>query len=83
MIQEATQNINKHSKAKNIRISFLLINNTLKLQIEDDGVGFDIKKCKKGIGIQNMTNRIKKLKGSIEIISKIKTGTTLKINIPI
>ena len=83
VIQEATQNINKHSKAKNIRISFLLINNTLKLQIEDDGVGFDIKKCKKGIGIQNMTNRIKKLKGSIEIISKIKTGTTLKINIPI
>ena len=29
VIQEATQNINKHSKAKNIRISFLLINNSL------------------------------------------------------
>lgn len=51
--------------------------------LKDDGIGFNIKKNKKGIGIKNMTSRIEKLNGVFNIYSKLNEGTTIKIQIPI
>ncbi|WP_299134199.1 tetratricopeptide repeat-containing sensor histidine kinase [uncultured Tenacibaculum sp.] len=82
IIQEALQNIIKHAKAKNVILDFSLKNQDLVIKIKDNGVGFNSKKGKKGIGLKNIKTRIEKLKGSIEIKSEINVGTTLLINTP-
>ena len=73
----------KSAKAKNVILDFSIKKTTLVVCLKDDGVGFDIKKVKKGIGIKNMKSRIQKLKGTLEIESKKKAGTTISIEIPI
>lgn len=83
IIQEALQNIIKYASAKKISVIFLLNNKDLVVIIEDDGIGFNTKKKKKGIGIKNMTSRIEKLNGVFTIYSKPNEGTTIKIKIPI
>ena len=82
IIQEALQNIIKHAQAKNVTLDFGLKNQNLLITITDDGVGFDSKKGKKGIGIKNIKARVDKLSGSADFFSKINQGTTLTIKIP-
>lgn len=82
IIQEAIQNINKYAKASIVKINFSLDKEMLHLTIKDDGVGFDVKRIKKGIGLKNMTSRAQKLAGVFRINSKINRGTTIDISIP-
>jgi len=83
IIQEALQNIIKHAKAKNVTLVFSILNKKLGIEITDDGVGFDMKKSKKGIGIKNINSRIAKLGGDVSFSSKLHQGTTLLIKLPI
>lgn len=82
IIQESLQNILKHAKAKNVTLDFSTNQENLIINLKDDGVGFNTKKAKKGIGLKNIKSRIEKLKGSIKLSSELKKGTTLLIKIP-
>ena len=82
IIQESLQNIYKHAKASLVTISFELKNDVICLIIIDDGVGFDINKSKKGIGIKNIKSRVQDLNGDYKYASVINKGTTLIIEIP-
>jgi len=81
--QEALQNIIKYAKATHVSVRFSFTNNTLVLNIQDNGVGFDTSKNNKGIGLQNITARIKKLKGTFVITSSLGQGALLTIRIPV
>src|SRR5688500_13778423 len=48
--QEQLNNILKHSKAEHVDIAFSRHGSQVQLTIEDDGVGFDTKKVKSGLG---------------------------------
>jgi signal transduction histidine kinase len=83
IVQESLQNINKYAKANSIDVKFKKVNSDLLLQITDDGIGFNVNKGKKGIGLQNMLSRINECKGTFEIKSKIGEGTIIKVTVPI
>lgn len=83
ILQEALQNVIKYSKAQNVNLSFSVQNNSLTVLLIDDGIGFNIKKQNKGIGIKNMKSRIKQLKGVFRIQSDIEGGTAIHFTIPI
>lgn len=83
IIQESLQNINKYAKAKAIRVEFKKEIDNLFLEISDDGIGFNVNKAKKGIGLQNMLSRINECKGTFEIKSKIGEGTVITVTVPI
>lgn len=84
IMQEALNNCNKYANAKEILINFLKEkNNTISLIIQDNGIGFKVKKSKKGIGIKNMHERVEKISGTIAITSIKNTGTIIKIVFPI
>ncbi|MFV0247348.1 MAG: ATP-binding protein [Tenacibaculum sp.] len=83
IIQEALQNIIKYAYAKKVSVTFLLNNKDLVVIIKDEGIGFNTKKKRKGIGLKNMTSRIEKLNGIFNIHSKPNEGTTIKIKVPI
>lgn len=83
MLQETMQNIYKHANASLVKISFQLKNNVILCAIEDNGSGFNVNKARKGIGLKNIDSRVKEIEGKAEIFSKIDTGTTIKIFIPV
>lgn len=83
IVQEALQNIIKYASANTVTLRFLMNDNKMELTIADDGVGFNVKQKKKGIGIKNMKSRTEKLNGVFSISSNINEGTTIKIQIPI
>jgi signal transduction histidine kinase len=83
IFQESLQNIYKYAKATNIAASIALHNSTINVDITDNGVGFDVKKLKEGIGLKNMNSRVKVLQGTIDIESQIGKGTHINLIIPI
>jgi signal transduction histidine kinase len=83
ILQEGLQNINKYANAKNITVIIKSDNKNISLKINDDGIGFDVNKKSKGIGMQNMISRTHDCQGIIDIHSIKDKGTQLVITIPI
>jgi two-component system, sensor histidine kinase LadS len=86
ILQELTNNILKHSKAKRTTISINLLQTHLQIQIKDDGVGFDTEKTMRestGNGLSSIKERVNILKGHLNIVSEQQKGTIVDIKIPI
>jgi len=81
IVQEALNNIIKHSKATKISINLEQENSTIKLIIADNGVGFNKDLSSTGLGLLNMQNRVKYLDGKFNIETQ-KTGTCIAIEFP-
>lgn len=85
VVQEAFNNIIKHSKSKHVALSMHISDIEIKLSISDDGIGFDVEKTTQsplGYGLYNMKERVDIVGGSLVIDSEINKGTTIKIRIP-
>ncbi|MGL2965520.1 tetratricopeptide repeat-containing sensor histidine kinase [Flavobacterium sp. XGLA_31] len=83
ILQEGLQNINKYANAKNIIVEVKGDKENVYLKIQDDGVGFDVNRKSKGIGMQNMISRTSDCNGIIDISSKKNEGTKIVITLPI
>jgi len=81
IIQEAVNNAIKYAEAKGITINFDY-DKSLKIEIKDDGKGFEVEKVNKGNGLKNMKSRAKKLGAKIEINSTKDKGTLIKLSMP-
>lgn len=82
ILQESLQNCNKYANATKIEVEFKQGKSRLSLKISDNGAGFNVKKARKGIGLQNMISRMEECLGTFEIKSEIGKGTTLKVSVP-
>ena len=82
IVQEGIHNINKYSDANFVQLILLMKNFRLKIELEDNGVGFDLNSISEGIGLSNMKSRIGDLSGEIKFYSD-KSGTKISIEIPI
>jgi signal transduction histidine kinase len=86
--QEILNNALKHSKAKNLTILIQYSSQSFQLTIADDGLGFDLpiinqqEMSLSGAGIRNIQRRIALIGGTIDIDSKLNTGTKISINLP-
>ena len=83
ILQEQLRNIVKYAKAKIIEVLVLISNHKLKMQIIDDGIGFDMSTAKKGIGMANMKRRAELFSGKFEIITSPGNGCSIEISIPL
>jgi two-component system NarL family sensor kinase len=84
IIQEVLQNILKHSKAKNIDVTFRYSDDQLMIAIADNGTGFDTALIEKkdGLGLRNVVNRAALIGGKTTIQSTINEGTYITIISP-
>ena len=82
ILQEQLRNIQKYANAKNVSIDIRKSNDNICVAIKDNGIGFNRKSKKKGIGLTNIERRVEILKGRIEIFSKLNQGCSLKIELP-
>jgi signal transduction histidine kinase len=89
IFQELMQNIVKHAQAKNITV-FLEDNvDFFKLEVQDDGIGFDFEEKLKnrgfdsGSGLVNMVYRASLLKGSFKVLKVDSGGSLSTLLIPL
>jgi signal transduction histidine kinase len=83
IIQEALQNINKYANANSVKIDIKKENDDLILIISDDGIGFNVKTAKKGIGLQNILFRANECEGTVDMQSNKGEGTIITLKVPI
>ena len=83
IIQESLQNINKYASAKNINVELRKQGDNLVLTITDDGIGFNARIKKKGIGMQNMLSRTKECNGIFNVKSKKGEGAIITVIVPL
>ncbi|WP_271405483.1 ATP-binding protein [Tenacibaculum soleae] len=81
--RESIQNSKKYAQASKISIDFTVYKKYVHLTIADNGIGFDTAISKKGIGLQNLQERVEELNGTLNIESEIGNGTKTSIQIPI
>jgi len=82
ILQEALHNIYKHAHAKKVFVAFSCKNNLLHFDIQDNGIGLDLKAVKPGIGLKNIKARVLELKGTISFSSHKNEGTLINIVLP-
>jgi len=80
ILLELSNNILKHASATEATVQLIYYENKLEIVVEDNGRGFAADGVK-GIGLRNISSRIKYLAGEINIDSG-KSGTTIMIQIP-
>jgi signal transduction histidine kinase len=80
-VSEALTNAAKHAHASVVKIDVAEQDAILKLAIRDDGVGGA--DPSQGTGLAGLAARIEALDGRIEIVSPVRSGTSLSIEIPV
>ena len=78
-IQEALNNAVKYAEANAITVHVLREDEKIKIEIKDDGKGFDIDEADYGNGLYNMKKRIEEIDGVFQIRSEISKGTTVTV----
>jgi signal transduction histidine kinase len=85
IVQELFNNIVKHAEANQIVVSMKYEIEKLLIKVCDNGKGFNIQSQQpsqnKGLGLRNIPNRLKLIKGAISFESQPKQGTTATIEI--
>lgn len=82
ILSEALTNIQKYAEANRVFIRLDKFGKRLQLEIHDDGKGMDTSKLSLalGIGIRNMQERVKELRGEFAIHGGM--GTRIQISLP-
>ena len=83
VLQEALQNVVKHSHASRVTVEFQTIDNELGLKVRDNGEGFDVEKTGSGLGLLSMRERLNFVGGRFGITSKRGSGTRVTASVPL
>lgn len=86
--QETLANIMKHAQADRVEIELIYDqgDQEVTLSIHDNGVGFDLEQIQDrhfGLGLVNMRERARSVKGRFDIHSEQNLGTHITVNIPL
>ncbi|MFQ5873696.1 MAG: PAS domain S-box protein [Dehalococcoidia bacterium] len=83
IVQEALNNIAKHSQASSAAVDLAIHPSFLRLRVEDNGIGFDTSKSRSGLGLSNMRERAESLHGWLTIESTQGKGTRITVEVPL
>jgi len=85
MVQEALANVARHARAGrvHVRLETEPAAQVLRLEVRDDGQGFEYATSSGGMGLANMAQRAQSLHGKLEVTSSSDQGTTVHVAIPL
>ncbi len=88
VVQECLTNIARHAHARNVRVEVHQYETALDLQVQDDGIGFDVQAATEratrgaSLGLLGMRERAELVGGLIDIESTPGSGTTIHARFP-
>ncbi|MET0465053.1 MAG: two-component regulator propeller domain-containing protein [Chitinophagaceae bacterium] len=80
--QEQLNNITRHADATEVWFDFASDSTGIHASIRDNGKGFDLKKVQRGLGFNNIRNRLAIYGGKMDIRTAPGKGCTLQLFIP-
>ncbi len=83
IVQEALTNVARHAEATRVNVRISPRGRRLRIQIRDDGVGFNTKEMKKSTGLTGMRERALALGGEIIVDSGPGKGTKIIASLPV
>lgn len=81
VLQEALNNVARHSKSTSARVLLNYLPETLVLEVEDSGVGFG-KREGRGMGLISMRERAELVNGRVEFLDAEGGGTLVRMTVP-
>jgi len=90
VVQEALNNVIKHSRAARVTVSLAQAGGEVTLRVVDDGQGFDLAALNSwpanpdggGLGLVGMRERVERLGGKLVIEAAPGAGTTVAVSLP-
>lgn len=85
IVQEALQNVLKHSRTEKAYVSLVCHGHALSLCVDDEGIGFDQEqvKGKGGIGLESMKERALAISGTLSVESQPGQGTSIEVRVTV
>jgi signal transduction histidine kinase len=88
IVQEALTNVARHAEAQSVSVLLEYRDDSIKLIVEDNGVGFDVAtiadaRARDRLGLYGMRERASLLGGTLTIESLPGTGTAIFVEIPL
>ncbi|HUB61643.1 MAG TPA: ATP-binding protein [Puia sp.] len=82
IVQEQIKNIIKYARAKHVVIDLHADANHVRLEIADDGRGFDPAATRRGLGLSNIYKRTRLYAGEVQLETAPGRGCTLIVHLP-
>ncbi len=83
IVQEALTNVARHSEASEVEVGIQEVENSLLVEISDNGVGFDPETRKYSYGLLGIRERAQMLGGTVEVTSRPDEGTSVMASFPL
>lgn len=89
ILQESLTNIAKHAQATRLSLTLREEDGFFYFRLDDNGQGFDLHKTfaqdpsERGLGLSTMNERVRMLGGSLNIVSRKGSGTTISFRAPL
>lgn len=86
VVQEALSNVARHARANRVAVSAAVVDGSLRVSIQDDGIGFDPGAPRAGgrsFGLEMMRERVASVGGTMEIDSHKGSGTRVRVHLPL
>jgi signal transduction histidine kinase len=84
VVREALSNVGRHAHATTCRVSLYRDRSgEAGLEVDDDGHGFDPLTVERGLGLDNLADRVGSMHGTFELNSTIGEGTTVVARLPL
>jgi signal transduction histidine kinase len=86
--QEAITNVIRHAQATDVHIHFQWDDEAATLEVEDNGVGFELPEHwvdfvrQESFGIVGIAERVESVQGTLEIVSTPDHGTIVRVRVP-
>ena len=86
MVQELLNNVLRHAQAEETFLHVVRENDTIAINVDDDGRGFDpvgSAKVPPGIGLRSIRSQVALLGGQLRVVSRPGHGTAISIELPV
>jgi PAS domain S-box-containing protein len=82
---EALNNLLKHAHAHHVTLRLVVTQEQVRLEISDDGVGFNLAMAESsgGFGLAGMRERAQRLGGHLQIATESSLGTKISLDVPL
>ena len=82
LVQESLTNVVKHAKASNVRVFVGLVDGHAIVEVDDDGVGFEVDARTSGFGLAGMRERVYLADGELRV-EPGENGTSVRARLPV
>src|SRR5882762_771570 len=81
--QEVLTNVLRHARANEFKVLLVFDSSEIRLELRDNGCGFDPQRKQEGFGLQGMRERAEGMGGRLTIQSAAGKGTAISIVLPV